>query len=83
MLQIRDLEVAAARIALTPSVTRKQAEQAGATPITREMGINIASSIRQLASIAASSRGHIFTTVERGQAFTGKKRYLLRIWRKE
>lgn len=83
MLQIRDLEIAAARIALTPSVTRRQAEHAGAIPITREMGINIASSIRQLASIAASTRGRIFTTAERGQEFTGKKRYLLRIWRME
>lgn len=78
---IRDLEVAAARIALAPSATKHDAEAAGATPITRGMGIKIAGSIRQMAHIASTAGGRIFTTAEKCQAFTGKKKYLLRLWR--
>lgn len=79
ILQIRDIEVAAARIALTPCHTKNDATRIKATPITRCMGINLAHSIRHMAQIVAnSSRAQYFTTAE---SCRRKGNYRLQVWK--
>ena len=79
MLQIRDLEVAAARFALAPSVTSKTAKELNAIPITGAMGIRLEQSIRSMAHIVANGNGaDFFTAVVRCRE---TKKCHLQIWR--
>ena len=64
---------------MTPSVTREQAKELRAIPITCAMGIRLAHSIRSMAQIVANGNGmQFFTTAEK---CSEARNYRLQVWR--
>jgi len=82
ILNIRDLEIAAARIALAPATTTEHARSLRAIPVTRGMGIRLSQSIRYMAQIVANSNGaQYFTTASASGRPREKNNFRLQVWK--